>query len=297
MRRQMIALVTCALAAIAFAASPASAQDWPPFAGPASPGLEHGPMRLGHPMERWPSPRDQATAARRDTGHRCQTWRRVAGRLGETYAGYKVRQDVVKKLCGLAGHARARTWGWPWSGLANGQLLPPRSHRHSGQWQIRCGRGAWRRRCAALQIAPAAPGRSPSPGAPEVVTHFVIDTVAGRESLLWRVFIPADAGRAPVRAERDRGRLAKPRQVRYWLGGRIVSLAFTTCAKAGCVVESGPQRSGDVASALSDGRAIELEARMPGGHVVMVDIPAEGFRGALHELMRLRRIEHAATQR
>jgi hypothetical protein len=130
-----------------------------------------------------------------------------------------------------------------------------------------------------------------------VVTHFVIDTVAGRESLLWRVFVPGAGARVSDRRREGASTVAHGRRVRYRLEGRQLGASFTTCVEMGCVLETGPLRAGDVASVLWDGRAIPLEVEMAGGRVATVHISAEGFRAALRELMRLRRIERAASRR
>ncbi len=237
-------------------------------------------------------------------GHRmgqCQKWRAMSYQLGETFAGHALRESVLKRIClGIGNEHHDDIWDWPWSGVASGRLLPPRAHRSIGAWQIRCGLGSNRHRCALLHRT-SMPGAEPGAAAQIIVAHFVIDMVAGRESVLWRVFVPqmqnnerdtrdarietrADAP-ATVMSARERPSLA------YQIGEQELADKFSTCAAGGCMMEANLRHAGVVMSGLWDGLAVRLRLPDQAGGEYVVRVPARGFRAGLAELIRLRREE------
>jgi invasion protein IalB len=267
------------------------------------------PMRLGHPD---PAARTDAQPLDLDpAAHRvrCRRWRAMADQLGETYAGYALRTTVIRRNCdGPVGSRREdAVWDWPWAVLAAGRAAPPRFHRAFGAWHVRCGVERWRHRCAAMAVVPSAQlGGDPSgPKSRSLVTHFVIDMVAGRESVLWRVFVPAASGsEAAVPAPAAGTRLAGVpvardgnRWLRYRLNGKAVTQRFVACAQAGCIMESDLVKASDAATVLWDGAAIDVEIAPAEGESFGATIPGGGFREALRELIRLRREEHRSAGR
>lgn len=277
------------------------------------------PMRLGLRAEQW---NDTERETRRGAGRepkaprlpsQCRKWQSMALQLGETFAGYTLRHTVLQRVCGDLGDARLEdSWDWPWSGFASGRMAPPRMLRTIEAWNIHCGKAGTRQRCAMLHAEPTVPGT------PAIVTHFVIDMVAGRESVLWRVFVAADGAMPASKGEQvSKGEPAKDlpivagearkpeavaarastRGVHYRLGETEYVERFSKCAAAGCIMEANLLRGGQVATSLWDGNDIALAVTLGSGATARFSLPARGFRAGLAELVRQRRDEFHATRR
>lgn len=273
------------------------------FAASAPAGLS-APMKLGIGATDRVEPEPLIPQSGAKPGHRmgqCHKWRAMSHQLGETFAGHALRESVLKRVClGIGNERHDDIWDWPWSGVASGRLLPPRTHRSMGAWQIRCGLGSKRQRCALLHRA-TMPGAQPGDAASVVVAHFVIDMVAGRESVLWRVFVPqmdADArdtrdARIEARAEASATAMSARERpsLTYQIGEHELADKFSTCAAAGCMMEANLRHAGVVVSGLWDGHAVRLRLPAQTNGEQVVRVPARGFRAGLAELMRLRREE------
>jgi invasion protein IalB len=233
---------------------------------------------------------------------RCLRWRAVARRLGETYAGHLLRRTVVRRECGPLEIERVEDiWDWPWVSLTGGQLLPPRRHAAMGDWEVYCARVGSRRRCALINRSSALSHDDLDQSETSIVTHFVIDTIAGRESMLWRVFVPLAPAAVAIASSRDHAdpgdhaagvRLrARTARLVYRPDGVERSERFTVCSASGCLMEANVRHSGQVATRLSDGRPLEAHIVLGPGHVLDVTLPARGFHAGLSELVRLRREE------
>lgn len=181
-------------------------------------------------------------------------------------------------------------------------MLPPKLHRVVGAWEIRCDTAGERRRCALLYRMPLAGAQLIDAGQSELIVHFVIDMVAGRESVLWRMFVPGMAG-APKRPELvavglSASQLREARgQLRYQLGAKEFVEGFPACGAAGCLMEAQVQRASAVVSRLWEGKAIELQLQIADGEGVLITLPGRGFRAAFGELSRLRRDELRSSSR
>jgi hypothetical protein len=240
----------------------------------------------------------------------CRKWSAMARRLGETYAGHAVRQSVVRRVCGLLGGERTGDiWDWPWNGLTQGHVVPPRPYRDFGAWEIRCGLGSYRRRCALLYTADAARPQPPK-GERQIVTHFVVDMVGGREILLWRMFVPnlvvetatpVNTSRAradgnttgtPVRIAGAVAAVPVPLAARYVIDGIARQERFPACAAPGCLMEADMPSGGRVATELWEGRPVSVQVDGGTQPPQAVTLPANGFRAALKELIRLRHAEN-----
>ena len=286
------------------------AAPWP-AAGDAWPAA----MRLGHRSE--PPPAAASDPARTSRASQCRKWRSMAAHLGESFAGYTLRSSVLRRVCDGPGEAADESWDWPWVGLKQGRLLPPRLQQTAGAWQIRCGFAGARQRCAAVHVA-AVSGGSPAPPderpgelvAQTIIAHFVIDTIAGRESVLWRLYVASEPGAgAGVRADANVGETggvrvasagpmrADRRSVTYVLGDALHEERFSACSERGCIMEAGPARASQVATALWDGAAVPASVTLASGGTVEVVLPGQGFRQALRELVRLRRDEARGARR
>jgi hypothetical protein len=228
----------------------------------------------------------------------CRRWSAAAATLGETYAGHLLRQTVVRRRCRyLEADGADEAWDWPWTSLREGRVLPPRLHAAQGEWEIRCGHAGGRRRCALLNRSHAPLHEGLDPKDHGIITHFVVDTVGGREALLWRLFVPtppAVTAVASTQIEAD----ATPRtagpgggEVRYRLEDAERAELFPACAAAGCLMEAGLRRAGDVATRLWEGRSIDVRISLATGAALTLTLPAAGFRAGLKELVRLRREE------
>lgn len=219
----------------------------------------------------------------------CDRLKSLVGKLGETFAGYRLRQSWSVRVCAMTHHAfDDGIWSWPWGatvpalsvessdGLAH--TLPPRLHRTIGAWDIRCGRVGTRQRCALIR-ADVLRGADGADGG-RVVSHFVIDAVAGREIVLWRVFVEQA--------------LTGGDALSLLLPGRVVREPFDQCMSSGCLMEAEVAVSADVATQLWQGQGIEFRVAMPSGAAVVI-LPPLGFREGLGELTRLRREDRGLT--
>ncbi len=228
----------------------------------------------------------------------CRRWRAAAATLGESYAGHLLRETVVQRQCrSLDADRGDEAWEWPWASLQEGRVLPPRLHTAQGEWEIRCGSAGGRRRCALLNRSPVPPADTLEPGQDAIITHFVIDMIAGRETVLWRLFVPAapfvtTAAAAPIDVGTTFGGVGQGKgEVRYRLEDAERAEFFPACTPAGCLMEAGPRHAGDVATRLWEGRSIDVRISLTTGLAVALTLPAVGFRAGLKELVRLRRDE------
>lgn len=303
LRRVLGTLLASTAAALAPAA--ARAETGAPFAWP--PAVESGsnaPMRLGLRAETWRAGEAQPSLQPGANGQ-CRRWRAMAQSLGESYAGYALRTSVVRRVCdGPLSERVDDAWDWPWAGLVHGRLVPPRLHQTFGPWQIRCGAAGTRQRCAAVHVAPLSGGLAAATDGRTVVTHFVIDMVAGRESVLWRMFVPSLAAEADTANDRPGARLAgpvpmreDPRVIRYALGEETFRERYAACAPKGCIMEAALARGSRVATRLWDGASVELEVSLSADQTVLATLPERGFRAALRELVRLRQEEMRGPRR
>lgn len=225
----------------------------------------------------------------------CRRWRAVAANLGETYAGHLLRQTVVRRQCkSLEPDRGDEIWDWPWTSLNEGRVLPPRLHAAHGDWEIRCGDVGGRRRCALLNRSLVPHEGKPGPGDRAIVTHFVIDMIAGREILLWRLFVPAAptmASAASMASGPTRDAAGTRGEVHYRLGGPEYTETFPACTAAGCLMEARLRHAGDVATRLWEGKTIEVRIAPASGEALVLTLPAAGFRPGFKDLVRLRREE------
>ena len=292
----LLLLATLGCGGPAEAQTPAQAQDWQSITI-AAVGDWKKPMHLGLRAEHWTDDAAAPKAVRPPS--QCRKWQSMAQHLGETYAGHTLRNTVLKRVCGAPGDARIDdAWDWPWSGLANGRLTPPRKHLEIGAWEIRCGTAGHRRRCAMLHEGPldiGTPTTMAGPRPAAIVTHFVIDMVAGRESVLWRMFVPTDAAAAPEAIAA--GARDQKRAIRYNFGKGEHVERFAACAPNGCMMEANLLRGGVVATRLWDGEDVQLSVTLASGRVIDVVVPALGFRAGLAELVRQRREELRSASR
>jgi invasion protein IalB len=247
------------------------------------------PMRLG--VE--PSSSFVPARAARKPGafSECQKWRTLAARLGETYAGVRLRRTVVERACAFAepDAIQEPVWSWPWRD--GGEIdpgLPPRLHLRSGAWTIRCGLAGRRERCALIHEASVEIGPPAGPETVPVTTHFVIDTIVGEQRLLWRVLGPWShdwkaTGREPG---------SKPTSlVRVALGAAPREAPFATCTSAGCLMEANVRLSAEAATHLWEGRPLVITLTPRPDTRIELGLPARGFRAALGELSRMKRQE------
>lgn len=245
---------------------------------------------------------------------RCRRWQDVAASLGETFAGYALRKSLRRTQCALAGQddVASAFWDWPWR-TPSRISLPPHAHRDFGAWAIRCGGGAMRHRCALLLRDPARSSVGVEMSAALVTAHFVIDRVAGREILLWRLIVRhqgaagrsmGGARRSPVGAlasgrgsqgiaPRRHDGLAKPLKLR--IAGEDQTERPMHCVAGLCSFEVRAERAGRIATRLADGGGIDIELMDSAGGVRQFRLEAGGFDRGLAELIRLRRAEHAQT--
>ena len=239
---------------------------------------------------------NHAPALTLKTARDCRRWQSAADRLGETYGGYRLRTIVDRYGCAFneSSRPRQRVWNWPWHGQGEEPTLPPVLHARFGAWEIRCEPVATRNRCALISSSHVVPAAGPAAIRPSVVTtHFVIDTIADRESMIWRIHMPLDRGALQTRtAAADAG------LVSFSLGGPAVSQPFTTCRDSACVMEAPMTASANAATRLWDGHAIDIDIPSANGLTASgpnhARISAAGFRAAFRELNRLRRAENRA---
>lgn len=253
------------------------------------------PMQLGVDISSSRVPfRGVAAASLSD---KCGKWRRIADRLGETFAGLRLRQSVVARTCAFAEQAppEETVWSWPWArGEIDGEL-PPRLHGHFGAWTIRCGASGRRERCALVHETEAniQPGNGAA-GHVRMLTHFVIDEIGGHERVLWRLYVDraephwfADASSSPQPS-------VSSDMVRAHSGAVMVRKTFDDCGRLGCLMEAEVGAAARVATRLSDGGNLQLDVRPAPGLVLTQTVPAAGFRPGLSELQRLKRQEQRA---
>lgn len=203
----------------------------------------------------------------------CRKIRSVAARFGESWAGYRVQQMLSNRACGGAFEENAEHfWSWPWRPGTSAIDVPPRLMGSIGDWELRCGYAGPRMRCALLHQA------SIPESADRIVTHFVISSVAGRETVLWRISAPrpvADVGR----------------EIGVRAGDHAAATRFDICFVQSCVSEGAGQDAAAVLDALWTGQAISFDLGARGE----VAVPASGFREAFRELIRLRHEERRFT--
>ena len=227
----------------------------------------------------------KATIIGRSSVSSCERWRSLAGRLGETHAGHKLRHLLSTRLCSLTEDKSAEhVWAWPWRFNDVRADLPAQHHGRYGAWEIRCDEAGARRRCALSLETVIAAVEDPEQHAVRVVSHVVIDTVAGRESVLWRVHVAGSSAGAKIGAG-----------IAVDLAGRSITETFDACGPRGCMAEAEPAVGAEVASALWQGRPITIRLMGAGDREPETGMLAShGFRAGLKELIRLRRHEARA---
>ena len=215
----------------------------------------------------------------------CRRWSYLADRMGETFAGHRLRTVLLARNCAFsqdAAPAADAVWGWPWrQGALSSARLPPIVHGRYAGWIIRCGHAGQRRRCALIGSVPLEPR-----GAVTATTHFVIDTIDGRESMIWRVMVRRGSALIPP-----------AREIELGLDEDHHTIPFAVCGFAGCLGEADPKLSADVATWLWDGKSAEIALPAfgaDGPNSQSGTISARGFRQAFTELVRLRRAEGPA---
>jgi invasion protein IalB len=157
-----IGLLTAGAAVVVLHAANAFAEVRPALAAAGNSMATIGPpMRLGVTDA---APRRTDLARLQTPQNNCRKWRRIAERLGETFAGLRLRQSVVDRACLFAATELASVtggtngadtsfdhlWAWPWADGAIDPSLPPRLHTTHGDWHIRCGQAGRRERCALI---------------------------------------------------------------------------------------------------------------------------------------------------
>ena len=287
--RRGMALLAAALAVAAGAPGRAAADDYT-----APPGVAAAPapmMRLGGRERDRPRSDDGLTTERRATRD-CRKLKALAGQLGETFAGHRLRSALLDRTCGLdqVETHHDDVWSWPWRSPAADDL-PPVSAGRFGSWEVRCGAVGRRQRCALLHVVEDSTG---SNGAERISTHFIMDAVAGRESVVWRVVVSGAAQSDRVRP----GERSVPREA-HTLATSVtlahdeheVRIAFAMCREGACIMEAGPRHSSDVVGRLADGRPIEIRLTNDKAEGTSIVLPAAGFRAGFNALGRLRREE------
>ena len=262
----------------------------------ALPALARGVTAGEQDAQSEPVIRNHAPALTLKNARDCRRWQSAADRLGETYGGYRLRTIVERYGCAFNDASRPShlVWNWPWHGEGLAPALPPVLHARFGAWEIRCEPIAARNRCAMISeshVVPTAGSAATRPGV--VTTHFVIDTIADRESMIWRIHMPMPSG-----APKTRTAAAGAGLVSFSLGGPAVSQPFTTCRDNACLMEAPMTASASAATRLWDGHAIDIDIPAPEGQAASgpnhARISAAGFRAAFRELNKLRRAENRA---
>ncbi|MFV0299026.1 MAG: hypothetical protein ACK5JT_23220 [Hyphomicrobiaceae bacterium] len=280
--------------------------------------LLQSPASAGFPpvltLASYPSQRlDRLTTVHRQASknEKCRRWLTAIESLGETFAGYELRRAVRKRHCAsVNGDDLPVGWTWPWHTIATGFELPPVLYRSYKSWTIRCGTGENRDRCALLSD-----GRltriheRPQPQGAQVLPsiHFVIDRVAGREMLLWRLYVPmrtaarSSVADTPAGAASPQGASPAAHQgtatVRVRFGRRKFKRHFTVCNADGCLLELNGRMAGALATRLADGLPEFLVVETGDKRQIRIVVAANGFRGALAELGRLRHAERRDRSR
>lgn len=214
----------------------------------------------------------------------CERIGALADRLGETYAGHRMRAALVEQKCPLTHAASAgKVWDWPWRAfdstavasatedivVGNDELLPPELRRETGAWQIRCGQAATRERCALT--------RREGDQTTRMVAHFIVDRVAGKSAVLFRLFTPRPFG--------------TPSAAVIELPEGPVRIPFATCSLRGCILEASPAQSSIILGRLWDNRRLEVrfDAASKAEASSAGELVAIGFRDGFKELLRLDR--------
>ena len=250
-------------------------------------------MRLGvGPQSDIAAPAHQGSRA--TPGANCGKWRRVAARLGETYAGARFRQSIVERACAFSDQTPAEeaAWSWPWARPEIDAELPPRLHAQYASWAIRCGISGKRERCALIHEALA--NGAPAIGASEsvrIITHFVIDQIGGQEHVLWRVFVEKLEPSWFSVVQGGANKTAGSEVVRVHAEAIMIHKRFDDCGRFGCLMEADVSVSARIATRLWDGGSIQIDVRPAVGIVLTQSVPATEFRQALRELSRLKRAE------
>ena len=224
----------------------------------------------------------------------CSKSRRLAARLGETYAGARFRQAIVERACAFADLAPLEdsAWSWPWAQAEIDSELPPRLHSSHAAWTIRCGSAGNRERCALIHDATA--NVAPVNGASEsvrIITHFVIDQIGGQEHVLWRVFVEKSEPTWFHTGPRVTKSLSGAEVVAVSIGAVAFEKQFDDCGRLGCLMEADVARSARVATTLWEGGVVQIEVRPMPGVVLKQSIPTQQFRNGLRELSRLKHAE------
>lgn len=249
-------------------------------------------MRLGG-RERARAREDDGLGTERRAPRDCRKLKALAGQLGETFAGHRLRSTLLDRSCGLhqvETHSDD-VWSWPWRSPAADDL-PPTSAGRFGAWEVRCGNAGRRQRCALVHVLGA--DGDPNQGLVRVSTHFIMDALAGRESVVWRVVVAA--GTRPERGSASpRGGTgesdAAARAVTFVHGDGEVRVAFAMCRDGACIMEASPRHASDVVGRLADGSPIEIKLTGESGERTSIILPATGFRSGFNALGRLRREE------
>ncbi|HRD74500.1 MAG TPA: hypothetical protein PK264_00965 [Hyphomicrobiaceae bacterium] len=228
----------------------------------------------------------------------CHKVRHLASRLGETFAGHRMRTTVVEQTCALElveGHVD-EVWAWPWRSASLDEL-PPNPAGRFGAWEVRCGPLGRRQRCALLHVA--GPAVDVAGAEPRISTHFIMDAVAGRESVVWRVIVGARGATPAAAPKRDLGDEpgARPATsagdigITFALGSGLVRVAYAMCRSGTCVMEAGPRHASEIASRLADGRPVEIRLAGDQDEGQAIVVPPAGFRAGFNALAKLRREE------
>jgi invasion protein IalB len=239
----------------------------------------------------------------------CLKWRRIAERLGETFAGLRLRQSVVDRAClfaeselyaasndrvGREPHF-AHLWAWPWAQGAIDPELPPRLHATYGDWSIRCGNVGPKERCALIHETSAASAQdvAAASGSTKVTTHFVIDTIGGQSQVLWRVFAArrSDGWFVDGAAASPTNSQSPHALVRFTAGALTGAKRFDGCSAAGCLMEADVTSSARVATRLWEGGGADITLSPADGLTMTAPVSSNGFRSGLGELGRLKRAE------
>ncbi len=233
----------------------------------ADPATAAAPDRIERPAPGLlaPSPHAPPTAARAQ----CRRLAAIAERLGGTFAGHRLRNGVMVDVC--AGHvdaggpARPPQTSWPWAQSGSAHTPPGAEVARFGAWRLHCQPALSAPFCV-LAAAASPAGLS---------AHFVIDRVAGRETLLWRIV----ADRAAIG---DAGGVVLTAQ-----SARRVE-AFDICGPAECIMEADTVRAAAVADRLWSGAAVRFDLDSTASPTGVFALPATGFRQGLAALIRQR---------
>lgn len=217
----------------------------------------------------------------------CRNLHSVAARFGESWAGHRVRQMLSSRACvswhhdalqdGQLADGFEPVWSWPWRPTTYDMDVPPHLIGTMSTWEVRCGDVGQRQRCALLHRADL-PHR-----AGKIITHFVITTISGRESVLWRIVVP-------------RGIADSGSQIEIVAGTHAAQARFDICLAHSCVLEADVRDATAALNSLWSGNGVNVQ--IGGASAIEIMIPGMGFRAGLKELTRLRREERPiAAQR